>query len=188
LLRYIEDLKKFVAIAGFKDAKITDLEQFFEKVRNTLAPHVEFQLFDARLIATFDHLFFAFLNALTAFKNGENISKSLAMEIMLFASGQRQIRKAMKLIGIKDGTQEIVVLVVGENAEKVNLALACIGNFANAKRDDSVLDLTEDKIEAIRRAFKISNGEIEAVIRDGDFKEAVKKLVIERVALLSTRR
>jgi tRNA threonylcarbamoyladenosine modification (KEOPS) complex Cgi121 subunit len=107
---------------------------------------------------------------------------------MLYASGQRQIRKAMKLIGIKSNTQEIAVLVIGEDAEKVNSAFTHIGNFANAKRDDGVLDLTEDKIEVIQKAFKISNEEIEAVMKNGDLKEAVKKLIIERVALLSTRR
>lgn len=188
MLKYLKDFKKFIAVAGFKDARITDLDQFFENVRKTLTPDVEFQLFDARLVATFDHLFFASLNALTAFKNRENISKSLAMEIMLYASGQRQIRKAMKLIGIKSNTQEIAVLVIGEDDEKVNSAFTHIGNFANAKRDDGVLDLTEDKIEVIQRAFKISNEEIEAVMKNGDLKEAIKKLIIERVALLSTRR
>jgi len=47
---------------------------------------VEVQLFDASLVTTWEHLYFAALDSLTAFRNRENISRSLAMETMLYAS------------------------------------------------------------------------------------------------------
>jgi KEOPS complex subunit Cgi121 len=149
---------------------------------------LEFQFFNAKLVATWQHLYFASLNALTAFKNQTNISKSLAVEIMLYASAQRQIRKAMELIGIKKGVSEIAVLVIGRDAESVNSALSCVAELLNAKRDDKVLMLSEEKIRALKKAFEISEIEIGSVMSKDDLEKAVVDLVIERMALLSTRR
>lgn len=188
MLRRLEEFGKHVAIAGFKDVKIADVEKFLDTVKNKIGLDAEFQFFNAKLVATWQHLYFASLNALTAFKNQTNISKSLAVETMLYASAQRQIRKAMELIGIKVGVSEIAVLVIGEDAEKVDSTLSYIAELVDAKRDDKVLMLSEEKIRALRKAFEISDVEIEAVISKGGLEKAVVDLVTERMALLSTRR
>ena len=75
---------------------------------------VDFQLFDARLVATWEHLYLAALNALVAFRSKCNISKSLAVETLLYASAQNQIQKATRLFGIKPSSSDIAVLIVGE--------------------------------------------------------------------------
>lgn len=188
MLKRLEEFGRYVAIAGFRDAKIADVERLLNAVKSKMGLNVEFQFFNAKLVATWQHLYFASLNALTAFKNKDNISKSLAVETMLYASAQRQIRKAMELTGIKKGVSEIAVLVICEDAENVNSALSYIAELVDAKRDDKVLMLSEEKIRALRKAFEISDVEIEAVISKGGLEKAVVDLVIERMALLSTRR
>lgn len=188
MLRRLEEFGKHVAIAGFKDVKIADVEKFLGTVKNKIGLDVEFQFFNAKLVATWQHLYFASLNALTAFKNQTNISKSLAVETMLYASAQRQIRKAMELIGIKREVSEITVLVIGEDAESVTSALSCVAELLNAKRDDKVLMLSEEKIRALKKAFDISDIEIATVMSKDDLEKAVVDLVTERMALLSTRR
>jgi tRNA threonylcarbamoyladenosine modification (KEOPS) complex Cgi121 subunit len=188
LLKYIEEFRKYVAITGFSNAKIKDIEEFFNVVRREKPSNVEIQFFDARLVATWQHLYFAVLNALTAFKNHRNISKSLAMETILYVSAQHQIRKATEKLGIKPETSEIAMLAIGEEPETVEMVLQIISNYINAQQDPTVLELSENKTALIQKTFKISNLELEAAMGKDGLEKALVDLVIERMALLATQR
>jgi len=188
LLRKIEEFGKYVLIAGFSNVKIEDFEEFLKTIRKEKKSNTEIQFFDVKFVATWQHLYFAALNALTAFKNGENISKSLAMETMLYASAQRQIRKATKLLGIKPDSSEIAVLIIGEEAETVKLTLSLASKLANAQHNNKVLKLTEEKTKAIQQIFGISDLELKTLAKKGGLEKALKDLVIERMALLATQR
>jgi tRNA threonylcarbamoyladenosine modification (KEOPS) complex Cgi121 subunit len=187
LLKHIEEFGKHVAIAGFRNVEIKDFEKFLRIIRKEKPSNVEIQFFDAKFVATWQHLYFAAVNALTAFKNRENISKSLAMESLLYASAQRQIRKAMKLLGIKRNSSEIAVLIIGEKPESAKLALSMISQNVKAKRDDAVLKLSKKKIALIRGIFGISDVELKTVVKKGNLDKALIDLVIERMALLATQ-
>jgi tRNA threonylcarbamoyladenosine modification (KEOPS) complex Cgi121 subunit len=178
-----------VAITGFRNAEIENAEEFLNQLRKESSTDVEIQLFDAQLIATWEHLYFAALNALTAFNNKSNISKSLAMETLLYASAQHQIRKATQLLGIKPACKEIVVLILGNNTETVENTLTLIQNKIHAKLDDSVLEISTEKKRRIREAFRITDVELKATANaKSKLKEALVNLVIERMALLATER
>ena len=187
MLRYVQEFRKHVAISGFRNVKIKDVEELFKVIRKKKPLNVEIQFFDAKFVATWQHLYFAVLNALTAFKNKENISKSLAMETLLYASAQRQIRKAMEFLGIKPDSSEIAVLIVGEKPELARLALSLISKEVRAKRDDTVLELSKEKATAIRKIFGFSDVELETVMEKGGLEKALVDLVIERMALLATQ-
>ena len=187
MLKQIEEFGKHVAIAGFKSNKIKDIEEFFKMMRKEKPLNVEIQFFDAKFVATWQHLYFAALNALTAFKNRENISESLAMESLLYASAQRQIRKAMKLLGIKPNSSEIAVLIIGEKPELVGSALSLVSKQVKAKRDDTVLKLSKEKAADIQKIFVISDVELETVMKRDGLEKALTDLVIERMALLATQ-
>lgn len=68
----------------------------------------EIQIFDASAIASPLHVQLAFLHAIKAFENKENIAESLKMEILLRAACTRQISKAIQLVGVKDPTNFII--------------------------------------------------------------------------------
>jgi KEOPS complex subunit Cgi121 len=188
LLKHIQEFGKYLAIAGFRDVKVEDVDVFLEKMRRAVGGDVEVQFFEARLVATWQHLFFAALNALKAFRNGENISKRLAVETLLYASAQRQIRKATEVLGIKPGLRDVAVLVVGDHADQVLRALGVIERLLSGRHDDGVLELTPERIANIRRIFEISDAEIEAAVDGKNLEQAIIDLVIERVALLATER
>jgi tRNA threonylcarbamoyladenosine modification (KEOPS) complex Cgi121 subunit len=188
LLKHIEEFGKYAIITGFRNVKIKDLEEFFKKIQKKKGSNVETQFFDAKYVATWQHLYFAVLNALIAFKNNRNISKSLAMETMLYASTQRQIRKAMQLLGIKSGTSEIAVLIIGENSETIKSALSMISANSMAQCDDTVLELSEEKKRIIQKTFEISDLELKTVMKKDGLKEALTNLIIERMALIATQR
>jgi len=187
LIRKIEEFNRHVAIAGFKNVRISNLEGFFETVRKK-AGNTQVQFFDANLIAGWKHIYFATLNALNAFKNKQNFSNSLAMEALLFASAQRQIRRAMELIGIKPTSSRVAVLIVDEEEGKASATLETISGILFGERDDSVLDLTDEKVEDIRELFNVSDLELKAKVeKEGLEKEALLDLIIERAALLVTQ-
>ena len=187
MLKGIEEFGRYVAIVGFKDAKIDDAKDFLDTMHKEGESKVEAQFFDATVIATWEHLYFAVLNALTAFANGENISKSLAVETLLYASTQHQIQKAMELIGINRNSSQVAVLAVGEKPEDVNSTLAIVSKRINGKEDDSVLELTKEKMAIIQKTFGISDLEIKTVIKKNNSKRALTDIVIERMALLATQ-
>ncbi|MEM3578731.1 MAG: KEOPS complex subunit Cgi121 [Candidatus Bathyarchaeia archaeon] len=188
MLKHIQEFDKYIAIAGFRKVQIADVDAFLEKAKMVVGESVKVQFFDAGLVASWQHLYFAALNALKAFKNNENISKSLAVETLLYASAQRQIQKATEILGIKENTGEIAVLLIGENAKQVEKALDAVSKLVGGKRDDKVLELTQNKIANMRRVFEVSNAEIEAVADGKTIEESLIELVIERMALLATAR
>ncbi len=189
MLKTIREFDKYLVIAGFRKARIENIEKFLRAVRDGDEARVEVQFFDARLVATWEHLYFAALNALTAFRNGDNISKSLAMETLLYAFAQRQIKKATELAGIKPVSTEVALLIIGDRKEDVEASLAKIQKRIEAQPDDSVLEVTEKKATAIKKAFEISDLELETAAGQGsELSKALVSLVIEHMALLTTRR
>jgi len=185
---WLDDFNQHLTIAGFRDVKIKDINKFFQVVKEK-TNGVCVQFFDASFIAGWEHLRFAALNALNAFKAKVNISSSLAMETLLYASAQRQIKEAVRLMGIKPDTDLVAVLVLAETRAQASKVLKVISKLLGGRRDDSVVDLTDNKVADLKRLFKISKVELEAKTeRKGAEKQALTDLVIEHMALLVTQR
>jgi tRNA threonylcarbamoyladenosine modification (KEOPS) complex Cgi121 subunit len=187
MLKAIAEYGKYVEVGGFRNAKIRDAKAFVDEARNDLPADVEVQLFDADLVASWRHLYFAAVNALMAFQNRCNLSKSLAVETALYASAQRQIKKALDFIGLKPDSANVAVMVIGDDVDSVETGFSAIAERISAERDDAVLELSEAKTSRIQRAFDVSEAELGAVSSSGDVEQALVDLVLERVALLSTR-
>ena len=188
MLRYFEEDEKYVEATGFKDVRFEDAEELIKAFRKEKQKDVTIQFFDGKLVATWEHLYFAVLNALMAFRIDRNISKNLAMEVMLYASAQRQIRKAIQLIGLKRGCcANIALVIIGYNEAAVGAELMRISKRLDKKPDDGVLRLSDDKAQSIRRAFGISSKELEAVMGKDNEEKALVSIIIERMALLSTQ-
>jgi tRNA threonylcarbamoyladenosine modification (KEOPS) complex Cgi121 subunit len=188
VIEKLEDFNLYLLLAGSQNAQITDVEGFFANVRKAVG-NVCAQFFDADSIAGFDHLRFAAINALTAFKNKLNISNSVAMETLLYASAQHQIKDSLNLLGISSKSTRVAVLVLTETEEQASITLDSVSELLRGKRDDSVIEFTDEKVSRIRRLFGISQLEVEAKTKwkRGE-KEALTDLVIEHMALLAVQR
>jgi tRNA threonylcarbamoyladenosine modification (KEOPS) complex Cgi121 subunit len=185
---WLEDFNQHLTVAGFKNVKVKDVNNFFQAVKEK-TEHACVQFFDSSLVAGSEHLRFAALNALNAFKGNVNISSSLAMETLLYASAQRQIKEAVRLIGIKPSTSRVAVLILTKTSDQASAILKTISELVEGRRDDSVINLTESKMAGLKRLFKISDLELEAKKeRKGAEKQALTDLVIEHMALLVTQR
>jgi len=188
LIKKMETFNSFLAIDGFRNVKIEDSNKFFGAVRREVKDaHV--QLFDAQLVAGWEHLYFAALNGLNAFRNKTNISKNLAVETLLYASAQRQIEKAVELLGIKPDSSQVAVLIIADTKQMATSTLKAVSRLTMGERDESVLEITKGKVKSIRELFGISDLELETMLeKEASEKKALIDLVIEHMALLATQR
>ncbi len=188
MIEKLESFNLYLLLAGFQNAKVADIDRFFADVRKAVG-NACVQFFNADLIAGQSHLRFAALNALTAFRNKVNISNSLAMETLLYASAQRQIKDALTLMGINPNSKRVVVLVLAETQNQASLILESVSKLLRGKRDDSVIEFSKRKADELMKLFGISTLELGAKTeKKGAEKEALLDLVIEHMALLVTQR
>jgi len=174
-----------VVFAGFKNVETSNTDALLDKVRRE-ASGCQVQIFDAEMTAGLEHLYFAVLNALKAIESGNKISSSLAMEILLYASGQHQIDKAIRMLGVKEDSSQIVVVVLSKSRERSREAMQKISRIIEGEPCDEVINLTGEKFSIIKSKFEISDAELEATLRKSK-EEALTSILIERSALLITR-
>jgi 23S rRNA pseudoU1915 N3-methylase RlmH len=81
----------------------------------------------------------------------------------------------------------VAVVIIGENPNPVKVCLSAISKRLGKEPDETVLELTKEKTQSIRKAFGINAKELEAVMEKNNVEQALVNLVIERTALLSTQ-
>lgn len=127
------------------------------------------QLFRADRIFGKEHLQTAAEMAARAWASSPR-TKTLGMEIMLYAAAERQITGAIDKLGVQDDTTETAIITVGQiDPDEVLTAL-------NLQRADDVLD-AEGKDHSI---FQISQEEMSFA--------SVSEIVLERIALSELNR
>ena len=126
-------------------------------------------LFDADKIAGFAHIESAVAHAKRSFAEGKQIARSLSMEILVYASGQRQCSLASKF-GLHDGENKVYVLILDGDEEK---AAALVREIV------SECEPFAPNNEKLKAEFGITDAEMEAA-----GENRIEELVIERVALV----
>ncbi|MCW3976127.1 MAG: KEOPS complex subunit Cgi121, partial [Candidatus Bathyarchaeota archaeon] len=148
--------------------------------------NLEIQFVDPRKILGSNHIYFATLNALKAFKNEKNISKSLSIEILLYISGQKQIEVAIRLFGLQKKNRNLILIAVGEKKEDLKRFEQNVKKSLNVELNNSIIEsYSKKKYDNIKRVFNISTLEIETIKRKSDdSKDILEKLIVERMAFL----
>lgn len=131
---------------------------------------------NADLIAGETHLHFAVGKALRAIAAGRNIAKDPGIEIMRYASGERQIEKSFS-IGLREGENNAVFVLLGK-MDNLILALSALKELIEEKPCSELLAYSDSKRQGILSVFGITDAEIEA-----SGEGHIPELVIERVAL-----
>lgn len=138
------------------------------------------QIFDASRIAGKEHLVHAARLALNAQEEGKSFASSPNIELACWTASSRQINRAIDRVGIRKNTREVSLIILGDDPGKVDESHERILNKLQIDPDDKVLEITEKKEKNIREAYSISKNELEIA--------PLKKIVLERVALLSLKR
>jgi KEOPS complex subunit Cgi121 len=136
---------------------------------NELSQKCTIQLLNADGIAGYEHILHATIHAIKAFERDENIANDLGLEICVRASAQRQISKALNILGIKEGEMNICAVTVGCTENIMDLLKTILGN-----KDDEVLK--PDEI-ILKKTYNISDVEIETM-------SSISNVMIERTTLL----
>lgn len=133
------------------------------------------QIINSRFVAGRGHLELAIEQAKKAFEYGANISDNFFIEILVRASGQRQIKKAIKLFGVENSKEVIVI------CEKLPKGIA---KKFSCVEDEGIFNINKGKIEELKKVYEINEKEIDTL--DGkDRVDVLKEIVKERVALVS---
>jgi len=130
-------------------------------------------LFDAAKIAGKPHIESAVMHAERSFAEGKNIARTLSMEILVYASGQRQCSLAPRF-GLQEGQNQVYVLILDGDLDKAEEEIRGIVEKSN--------EVTATR-ETLKREFGITEEEIGVV-----GENRIGELVIERVAMLDAWR
>lgn len=173
-----------VSIAGVWGVHVDDVDDALSLVWGAAGEHT-FQLFDARMVAGWRHLYYAAVNAVKAVENGTAVSKGLDVETLLYATCQDQITRAFRLMGVSKRTTEVAVAVFGRDPDLITDAARRVAE-ALGDLDDHVLEVDEVKFRQLRKVFEVSDASLEAV--GGDPYAALTSLIVEKGALLTLRK
>lgn len=184
----LKDYEKYLLIVNLVDVKISNVNHTIKRLKADLSG-IEVQAFDSNKIAGWEHLYFAALNALKAFQSGYNISKSLSMELLLYASAERQIKNAIQKVGINENTKEVTIAILANEKNTHKDLVEKLLSILNGKIDKEFLEKwTNNKVQVLKNTFNISDLELSTLKRKNiGVQEIIKRLIIERMAILATK-
>jgi tRNA threonylcarbamoyladenosine modification (KEOPS) complex Cgi121 subunit len=171
-----------VSIGGFRCEGMEDPKKLVRAVADAASPQLT-QLIDAGGVAGYEHLFMAAVNAARSMETGLSVSKSITVEALLYASAQDQITKALVVMGVNKKSSGIALMVFASTASEAESAYRNAAKLLG-EEDDTLLELDAEKSERLKKIYRVSDAEIEAVGRP----DALGRLIVERGALLSLHR
>ncbi len=176
---------KHLLLQGLIKCKVSDSERILREIRSPF-PDVQIQLMRADRIAGKEHLLFAAKNAARAFRQRYKRAHSLAVELLLYASCQRQITKAIQILGVETQTHEVVLAAISDKS----IGSALVDSVTKALQgspDDQVLEVASGKkVKGLMEVYGVTPLELEASkFPREDENSVLKRLIIERSALLT---
>ncbi|SRR6266568_165146 len=176
---------KHLLLQGLIKCKVSDSEKVLREIRSSF-PDVQIQLMRADRIAGKEHLMFAARNAERAFRRRYKRAHSLAVELLLYASCQRQITKAIQILGVETHTHEVILAAISDKSVG-SVLVDSVSNALQGSRDDQVLEVASSKkFKGLMDVYGVTRLELEAskFPREGE-NSVLKRLIIERSALLA---
>ena len=152
------------------DSFILNIHQFGKKNQ------IFIQTFNADMIYGKKHLESSILHAIRAFRNDLMSTKSLDMEILLYASGERQLKHAIPKMGIKKGDIDLAITFVSmDTCLDLKKVINDFCSQFNIIRDDARLEGSKETLER----FGISKNEYESLSAN-----QYVNLILEKVAMV----
>jgi KEOPS complex subunit Cgi121 len=160
-------------VLGLVSSKPIEVKILLKKVEQISKElNIELQLVDASKVYGMEHLEIAAEKAIRAFNEGRNFGKTLAVEVILYASGKRQIAQALKFMGLREGIKELGAVAISGPGDNIP---PDIEKRLGLERNDEVLEGSDDVLEAFG---------IGPEMRKGIPKGRWGDLILERVSLL----
>ncbi len=116
---------------------------------------------------------------LSSFEDKTNIVKQPSLEFLLRLCATRDLNKAIRTVGIKEGKQDLGIIVFAKNKETCKKIYSSVKNILEMNENNNLLDSNFGKNKkTLMNIYGIdSSQELD--------KNMVEKLVIEKIAMLS---
>ncbi len=167
--------------AGLTDSQMIDV------ARHASEGLLALRLFDPANIAAPIHVLSAAQNALNAWLGDYAITRSLDLEIVVYASAQRQIDRALALLGLRPGLSTVGVVMIGSSETDLKAALARLSSDIGPERPTPFAP-TEERLKRVAEAFGVSESEIDILAGGRTVEERVEALarcVVGRVSVVA---
>ena len=155
--------------------QIEDKSEFLRYIRLISEKYqVTIACLNQRMIADIQHIITAVTHALRNWKNGEQIARTLEMEILLYSAGTRQTGE-VKYFGPQKGENYLYLCLIPPDNRCLSELLI---DMQEEEEDIDLID--EDKVKRLIEWYGITHEEIN-IVGEGRLGE----LVSERSALLT---
>lgn len=176
-----------VGIAELHNSNNLKQEELIQLATSMSNEILTVQLLNGQLIASEIHLLSATQNAIKAQQGDYMISRSLDVEVIVFASAQRQIGRSLQALGVYDGLEELALVVIGSDSSQVEHSIKELAEVIGTEVIPPFA-VSEDRIERVKQHFQISDKEINA-LSDSDTLQskldAVSRCIVSRVSLVA---
>ncbi|MFW9808718.1 MAG: KEOPS complex subunit Cgi121 [Candidatus Thorarchaeota archaeon] len=188
----IEMLKSndYASVVGFSEIQNSNRlnqNELIDLAKSLSTDSLTVQLMNGLLIADDIHLLSAAQNAVNAFSGNYMLSRSLDVEIIVYASAQRQIGKALEEFGVHDDIVHIAAMVIGADRSSVTDTLGEITKTIG-KEFSTPFEASKERFERVKKYFDIDDKEISVFSDSTDMIErqkALAKCVVSRVSLVA---
>ena len=155
-------------ILGFK-AHIDSVSDTLDLIDSIKKDDEIIQLLNADAIAGENHIIHGVNQAFLAFERGENLAKDISVEIVLRCSAQRQISKAFKILGLKEGNMNLCAILI--NSKDYTSELSSIFTLDE--------DVIEPDFEKLVKIYKIDDVELDNMCIEDIIIDRVTKLIVD---------
>lgn len=177
----------FIGISELKNKFKHTKDQLLKFADSHLDDVIAIQFLDSCLIVDEMHILSASQNAINAWGGEYAISRSLGLEIAVYASTQKQIGKALDSIGVKDGLERIALVVVSKSKQPL---IECINTLISEIGEDVVepFKINNERLTMLMRFYEISIKEIESLTSSKELdklQDALSRCVRSRISLVA---
>ncbi len=177
-----------ICISELKNSTHLDRDSLLDLASSMSERILAVQFFNSAMIVDEIHLLSAAQNAFNAWKGDYMRSRSLDVEIVIYASAQHQIGRAIEIMGIDDQTKTIAVVALGEDKKKVQ---DCALDLEKAIGSEitPAFEMTVEKLETLMEMFRISKSEISLFLDKDDLRSrqhALSKCLVSRISQIAT--
>lgn len=172
-------------IAAIKTGKtkISNLDMVIKSITSLNSENRLVQVCLLKPVVSENQLFLALEQSFSAFENTVNICKTLHIEFLVRVLGVRQCRAATEILGLKQGNQEIAVVVAGKSEGEVIELFKKIATVINFEEDDSLMSEKSTKSKKyLMDLYKIGQSQLDAL---SDLENPLEAAVMEKIAMLA---
>ncbi len=181
------DIVNVVGISEIYNSNNLKQEELLNLAKSMSSDSLTVQLMNGLLIVDEAHLLSAAQNAVNAQNGKYMLSRTLDVEIIVYASAQRQIGRALDELGVYDRLEHVAVVVIGNDRKSVEQSLKKITTKVG-KEFSNPFEGSKERFDRLKAHFDIDEKEI-CTFTDSDDdierQKALSKCVVSRVSLVA---